>query len=110
MSDVIFGRLRGLLGTKAVLREAVRPWLPPEVLRRPKAGFGVPLRGWLRGGMRPLLEDLLSKESLGRRGLLDAAEVARQKDAFLRGEADYAYALFGYLTLELWCRAFVDAA
>jgi len=46
-------KLRGLTQTKTVLREAMRPWLPPEVLARPKSGFGVPLRGWLRGGLAP---------------------------------------------------------
>jgi len=101
-------KLRGLTGTKEVLREAVRPWLPPEVLSRPKTGFGVPLRGWLRGGLRPLLDDVLSRASVERRGLLDAAEVGRQRRAFETGAEDTAYALFAYATMELWCRAFVD--
>jgi asparagine synthase (glutamine-hydrolysing) len=101
-------KLSGLGDTKVVLREAVRPWLPPEVLERPKTGFGVPLRGWLRGGMVPMVNDLLSPDTVRCRGLLDAAEVTRQRQMFERGEADYAYAIFTYLTLELWARAFID--
>lgn len=102
-------KLRGLARTKAVLREAVRPWLPPEVLARPKTGFGVPLRAWLRpgGGLAPLVDDLLAPAAIARRGLLDPGEVERQRRAFERGEADYAYPIFAYLTLELWCRAYV---
>jgi asparagine synthase (glutamine-hydrolysing) len=101
-------KLRGLAQTKVVLREAVRPWLPPNVLDRPKSGFGVPLRGWLRGGLAPLADDLLAPDAIARRGLLDPAEVGRQREAFRRGEADYAYAIFAYLTLELWCQAHLD--
>lgn len=101
-------KLRGAGWTKVVLREAVRSWLPQEVLSRPKTGFGVPLRGWLRGGLAPMVADLLSPDTIRSRGLLDAQEVQRQRLMFERGEADYAYALFTYLTLELWCRAFID--
>jgi asparagine synthase (glutamine-hydrolysing) len=101
-------KLSGPGDTKVVLREAVRPWLPVEVLERPKTGFGVPLRGWLRGGMAPMVNDLLNPDTVRRRGLLDAVEVTRQRQMFERGEADYAYAIFTYLTLELWARAFLD--
>jgi asparagine synthase (glutamine-hydrolysing) len=101
-------KIRGPGRGKAVLREAVAPWLPREVLRRPKTGFGVPLRAWLRGDLAEAAADLLGPAVLARRGLLDAAEVERQRRAFARGAADYAYPIFTYLTLELWCRAFLD--
>jgi asparagine synthase (glutamine-hydrolysing) len=103
-------KLRGLTETKVVLREAVRPWLPARILHRSKAGFSVPLRGWLRGGLAAMADDLLAPDVVARRGILAPAEVARQRRAFQRGEADYAYAIFTYLTLELWCRAFLDRA
>ncbi|MFN0072017.1 MAG: asparagine synthase (glutamine-hydrolyzing) [Chloroflexota bacterium] len=103
-------KLRGMGQTKVVLREAVRPWLPLEVLERPKTGFGVPLRGWLRGGLAPMVHELLSEATVRQRGLLDPMEIQRQRLMFDRGEADYAYAIFTYLTLELWCRAFLDGA
>ena len=96
------------LRTKAVLKDAVAPWLPPAVISRSKTGFGVPLRAWLRGGLRDMIADALSPTAVKSRGLLDPNEVARQRQAFERGEADYAYPLFSYFTLELWCRAFVD--
>jgi asparagine synthase (glutamine-hydrolysing) len=36
--------------TKHVLREAVAPLLPPEIIQRPKKGFGMPIAQWLREG------------------------------------------------------------
>lgn len=45
--------------TKAILREAVRDWLPAGVVDLPKKGFGVPLESWLTGPLRPMVGDLL---------------------------------------------------
>jgi len=50
--------------TKVVLRRALRNEVPGDVLARPKAGFAVPLRHWLRKELRPLAEELLRPESL----------------------------------------------
>lgn len=52
--------------TKVVLRRALRNEVPGDVLARPKAGFAVPLRHWLRKELRPLAEELLRPESLPR--------------------------------------------
>ena len=93
---------------KWVLKKAMEPWLPREIIYRPKTGFGAPLRRWLHGELRTLLEDLLSADSLRRRGLFDPAAVhdlLRRHDA---GRIDAAYTLLSLLVIELWCRAFVD--
>jgi hypothetical protein len=58
--------------------------------------------------MAHMVADLLSADAIRRRGLLDVNEVTRQRQMFERGQADYAYAIFTYLTLELWARAFMD--
>ena len=49
--------------------------LPLNIIYRPKSGFGVPLRSWMRNELRELLGDLLSVESLKNRGLFDPASV-----------------------------------
>jgi asparagine synthase (glutamine-hydrolysing) len=91
---------------KGVLRRAFRDLLPPEILRRGKMGFGVPLTRWLRGGLRPMLEDALA--SLGKRGLLEAAELRRLAGEHLQGAADHRDRLWLLLVLELWLRRFYD--
>ena len=51
--------------TKYVLREAVRALVPNENVQRPKTGFGVPVRSWLRRSLRELLYDtILTKRAL----------------------------------------------
>jgi len=95
---------------KRVLKKAMEPFLPRAVIDRPKSGFGAPLRRWMRRELRPLLGDLLSPHSLRRRGLFEPAAVQRliaQNDS---GRTDAAYTLLSLLGVEIWCRAYVDAA
>ena len=67
---------RGKAG-KWVLKKAMEPYLPHEVIYRPKSGFGAPLRRWMRFELRELLGDLLSVDSLKRRGLFEPFAVQR---------------------------------
>src|SRR5262249_20381396 len=61
--------------TKAVLRDAFRDMVPPEIQRRPKMGFGVPLAAWFRGGLRKMLEDALRSRSARYREFLSSERV-----------------------------------
>jgi len=82
--------------------------LPREVVWRKKAGFGAPIRSWLRGALRPLVDDLLSEETVRKRGLFRPAEVRRIVDANLSGREDFNLQVFQLLNLELWQRQFLD--
>jgi asparagine synthase (glutamine-hydrolysing) len=100
-------KLRGLK-RKYILKRAAESLLPKDVVWRKKAGFGAPVRSWLRGALRPMVEDLLSEETVRRRGLFRPSEVRRIIDANLSGREDYNLQVFQLLTLELWQRAFMD--
>jgi asparagine synthase (glutamine-hydrolysing) len=100
-------KLRGLK-RKYILKRAAEKLLPREVVWRKKAGFGAPIRSWLRGPLRPMVDDLLSEETVRRRGLFQPEEVRRVIDANLSGREDYNLQVFQLLTLELWQRAFID--
>ena len=89
-----------------------KPEMKYFVLRntRPKSGVGGPLRRWMQHALRPLLGDLLSAESLKRRGLFEPTAVQRliaQNDS---GQVDAAYTLLSLLSIEIWCRAYIDTA
>lgn len=100
-------KLRGFK-RKYILKRALEKLLPHDVVWRKKAGFGAPIRSWLRGALRPLVEDLLSEETVRRRGLFQPAEVRRVIDANLSGREDYNLQVFQLLNLELWQRRFID--
>jgi asparagine synthase (glutamine-hydrolysing) len=98
---------RGRTG-KWVLKRAMEPYLPSDVIHRPKTGFGAPLRRWLRGELRPLLNDVLSADALERRGLFQPTAVQRLIDRNQRGEVDSAYTLLALMGVEIWCRTYID--
>src|SRR5207237_10677369 len=100
-------KLKGLK-RKYILKKSAEKFLPRDVVWRKKAGFGAPIRSWLRGPLRPMVDDLLSEETLRRRGLFRPEEVRRIIDANLSGREDYNLQVFQLLNLELWMRAFID--
>jgi len=100
-------KLRGLT-RKYVLKRALEPVLSKEVVWRRKAGFGAPIRSWLRGPLRPLIADLLSEETVKRRGIFRPNQVKRVLDANFSGREDYNLQVFQLLGLELWHRTFID--
>jgi asparagine synthase (glutamine-hydrolysing) len=94
--------------TKYILREAMRPVLPPEVLEQKKAGFGAPVDYWLANDLKSMVDDLLSENSLKKRGLFTPATVQRLVDEQRSGRRDWSAQVWQLLTLELWQRAFLD--
>nr|MBA2602333.1 hypothetical protein [Acidobacteriota bacterium] len=100
-------KLRGFT-TKWILREAVRPLLPPEILSRPKMGFPVPFGLWLRGRWGDVARDVLLDSRSRQRGIIDAAAVEGLIAAHQAGRADGADALWSLLNLELWYRTYID--
>jgi len=98
---------RGMEG-KWILKKAMEPFLPREVIYRSKTGFGAPLRRWMRFELRELLGDLLSVDSLKRRGLFEPVAVQQLIALNDSGTVDASYTLLSLLCIEIWCRGFLD--
>lgn len=101
-------KLRGVRG-KYILKEALKDLVPSKILHRRKAGFGAPIRNWLRNDLREMVDDVLDERSLQARGYFEAAAVRRMILDDRAGRADHAYRIWSLLTLELWHRTFIDA-
>lgn len=95
---------------KWIFKKAMENYLPHDVIYRPKTGFGAPLRAWLHSEsqLRPLLRDILSDESIERRGIFNAKVVRTMIDEDARGAVDATYTIFSMMCIELWCRIFLD--
>jgi asparagine synthase (glutamine-hydrolysing) len=98
---------RGRTG-KAVFKRAMEPFLPREVIYRPKSGFGAPLRRWLRHELRTMVEDTLHESAVRRRGFFEPAAVQRLIALDRQGAVDGSYTVFALMCVELWCRRFLD--
>ena len=93
---------------KWVLKKAMEPFLPKEVIYRPKSGFGAPVRAWLRGDLRGLVDDVLSQDVIIRRGMFDPAAVRDLVARDRAGQIDAAYPILSLMCIEIWCGQFVD--
>lgn len=100
-------KIKGLK-RKFILKKAAENLLPKEIVWRKKAGFGTPIRSWLRGPLKPMIDDLLSEKTIKRRGLFDAAAIRRVIRDNATGREDLSLHVFQLLTLELWFRQFLD--
>jgi asparagine synthase (glutamine-hydrolysing) len=95
-------------GGKAILRRAVQDLLPPEILRKPKTGFGVPLARWFRTDLRETLRGTLLDDKSARRGLFNQGFLKRMIDEQVGGQRDWSSRLWALLFLETWFREYVD--
>ena len=93
--------------TKYLLKRAVAPWLPAEVLDRPKMGFGVPLAGWLRTELRDMSWSLLTDQTARARGLFRPHAVIDLLNSHAEGH-DESARLWALIQFELWHRRFLD--
>lgn len=93
---------------KWILKKTMESFLPKEVIYRQKNGFGAPLRHWMRYELREILGDILSTDSLKRRGLFDPIAVHKLIKDNDSGRIDASYTLLSLLSIELWCRRFID--
>ena len=88
--------------SKWLLRQVLYRHVPPELIERPKMGFGIPLGEWLRGPLRDWAETLLNEQRLRQAGLLDAGVVRRYWADHLDGRRNWQYLLWDVLMLEAW--------
>lgn len=100
-------KVRGRTG-KYLLKRAMEPYLPREVIYRGKTGFGMPIRRWLRQELRDYVRETLGETALRRRGLFDPDAVARLLRLDAEGRIDGTYTIFALMCIELWCRRFLD--
>jgi asparagine synthase (glutamine-hydrolysing) len=94
-------KVRGL-AKKRLLRQALAPLLPKEVLRGPKQGFSIPVAAWLRGPLQGFARETLSAESVSRQGWLDPATVTGLLDRHCSGREDLSRQLWGLIAFTLW--------
>src|SRR5262245_14804190 len=96
------------LEKKRLLRRALEPLLPREVVHGRKRGFSIPAAAWLQGELEPFARETLSPETLNRQGLLEPLPVRRVLDDHVGGRADRSRQLWGLLSLTLWYERHVE--
>jgi asparagine synthase (glutamine-hydrolysing) len=101
-------KLRGMT-RKDPLRRLMRGRLPDQIIERPKRGFGVPLSAWLRGALKPLVDDYLAPERLAASGYFDPAAVASIRARHTGGSDEAGNQLWLLLQFELWRERWLES-
>jgi asparagine synthase (glutamine-hydrolysing) len=90
--------------SKYVLRRLMQDKLPPNVLRRPKIGFDIPVHDWFRSVLRPMLLDTLSEDAVRASGLFNWNAMEQLLSDHLGRKANLGYHLWGLMVLLLWMK------
>jgi asparagine synthase (glutamine-hydrolysing) len=94
--------------TKVILRRAMAGRLPKAILNKPKQGFSIPLKHWLRGSLCPMMIDLLSPDRIRKREYFDPRTVQRWVTEHLEGQANHSHHLWPLMIFELWQQQTLD--
>ena len=101
-------KVRGQEG-KYLLKKAMEPLLPNDILYRPKMGFAVPLARWFRGPLRQRVRDAVLGPRLAETGWFNPAYLKHLVEAHQSGMRDYSAPLWTLLMFEAFLRNVLDA-
>lgn len=91
--------------TKWLLRQVLYRHVPPELIERPKMGFGIPLGSWLRGPLRHWAEALIDERRLAGEGFFHSEPVRRAWKGLLGGDPRQELKLWAILMFQSWLEA-----
>ena len=94
--------------SKYILKKVAEKFLPKEIIYRPKASFGAPIRSWINDDLKNMVNDLLSKENVEKRGIFNYDFIEQMIKEDRSGKEDNAYRIYQLLTIELWFRTYID--
>jgi asparagine synthase (glutamine-hydrolysing) len=96
------------LQEKYILRRAVKNLLPKEIASRKKRGLSAPFDQWLREKLPDFAVEMLSEESLSRKGYFHPPAVHDLLKKHRAGERDCGAHLLGILAIQLWDELFMN--
>ena len=96
------------LRKKVLLRKAVAPLVPNQIVRGKKRGFSIPAAAWLRGELEPFARETLSADTLRRQGFFRPEAVTALIDRHVAGKDDLSRQLWGLLAFTLWYERHVE--
>jgi asparagine synthase (glutamine-hydrolysing) len=97
------------LSMKYLLKRAMEDVLPKQILHRPKLGFNIPYKNWLRNELSDLLQDALSPARLRQQGIFQPQYVQKLICEHMEGARDHAHKLWSLLIFELWSERYLSS-
>lgn len=94
--------------TKYILKKALTKKLPMNIIERPKKGFGVPISGWFKKELKPMLLDEFNSDKIRREGLFDPTVIQRLLNEHFDGKKDNRKEIWTLLMFQLWKKNYLD--
>ncbi len=94
--------------TKYILKKAMAKKLPMNIINRPKKGFGVPISGWFKKELKPLLLDEFSPDKIRREGLFNSSVVERILGEHFAGKKDNRKEIWTLLMFQMWKKNYLN--
>ncbi len=96
------------LTTKYIFKEAMRPLLPADIIKRRKHGFAVPIGEWFKNELKTYATDVFQDQATKQRGFFKTDYILSLLDEHQKEVQDYSSQLWALLIFELWCREYLD--
>lgn len=95
---------------KRILQDAFRDILPPQLYKRPKKGFEVPLLKWFRKEMKSMIvDDLLSKKLIEEQAIFNYKEIDKLKvQLFSSNPGDVHARIWGLIVFQFWWKKYIN--
>jgi asparagine synthase (glutamine-hydrolysing) len=94
--------------TKFILKKAFSDFLPPDISKRRKMGFGVPMARWIREDLRNYVYDVLLDRKAVQREYFRKEGIEQLLEEHLSLRYDHSAKIWALLFLEVWFRIFID--
>lgn len=95
---------------KRILKKVLYRYVPPEMIERPKMGFGVPLEVWFRHEWEAILREYLGRERIRREGFFLADGVRELVDEHVSGRRNHFHRLWALVMFGMWRERYLPHA
>jgi asparagine synthase (glutamine-hydrolysing) len=93
---------------KYILRKAMSDVLPRPILTRKKSRFFVPIDSWFESGLIELAKNILSEETIKKRGIFDYTYVDKAFKGYKESKLYFSRQIWSLVNFEIWCRTYLD--
>jgi asparagine synthase (glutamine-hydrolysing) len=95
--------------SKYILKKVMWDWFPAEIRNRRKKGFSVPIAHWIRGDLKPVVEEILFDQKSRQRGYFNFDYLQSRWKQVQEGQrGSMPKHFWALLIFELWCKVYLD--
>ena len=95
--------------TKVLLKKVASRHVPASCIYRPKEGFSIPIKNWLKTDLKPMMERLLDKQTISAEGIFRPDTVSRLMREHLSDSANHSHMLWALMMFQAWKKRWLEA-